>query len=646
MEKRRIRVPWAPLLLGLLIGSAVPSLGQAVPAEFSALYSSLEQELDRFAETVDSQWDGTTHPVTFSAELLTAHASQGPTLIDGFTYPFILMELDQLRALGVQAVRVSIPFPMLSSGFHQTPVELDLYRNFYRRLSGDIRARGMKLAVYSAVMFPEFSDFAFNLQAFYQGLSFEEYKNGRLETARNIAMEMTPDYLDVGAEPDTEARLTGQFVNGPASFSGLISFILDGLVGVGTRDAGIFLGAGVGTWLRNHQLFVLNLALLANLDFISIHTYPVGFDFLDRAFTIADTAHNFGKSVVIDEAWLYKTSELDHLAGITEATAFRRDTFSFWQPLDTKFLQVMHRFSNLKKLEYFSPFWTKYFYNYLNYEDVSHLSSLELIQLSNTGAIENLVLGNITATARGYRDLIAAQAPTDVANFAQFGDGLGLSSSLVLVNSSRERSVSGRVRLFGPLGEPLSVGVNSRLRRGDFTFSVPPLGVGFFDTEGQGEVLTTGSVEVGSNDSIGSTVLFESPSGVAGVGPAEQGTTLLVPIELNSNSLLNTGIALVNPSDEPRNVTLTLRREDGVPVTGATAVELLPARGQLARFPEEVFADSGIDLSQFRGNLEVQSASAIGGIAIRVSPGRLATLPVASIKMARSTLHLGLIWMT
>lgn len=57
----------------------------------------------------------------------------------------------------------------------------------------------------------------------------------------------------------------------------------------------------------------------------------------------------------------------------------------------------------------------------------------------------------------------------------------------------------------------------------------------------------------------------------------------------------------------------------------------LAAHGQLAQFPDEIFPDAGVDFTEFRGSLEVQSPTPVVGMAIRTSPGEFSTLPVTPV---------------
>ena len=95
---------------------------------------------------------------------------------------------------------------------------------------------------------------------------------------------------------------------------------------------------------------------------------------------------------------------------------------------------------------------------------------------------------------------------------------------------------------------------------------------------------------------------------------------------------MSTGIAFSNPTAAQVDVTLTLLGLDGIPISNGETTVSLPSNGQIARFVEQIYQDSGIDFSQFRGSLEVDSPEPINGIAIRTEPGHFSTLPVTEIK--------------
>jgi hypothetical protein len=216
-------------------------------------------------------------------------------------------------------------------------------------------------------------------------------------------------------------------------------------------------------------------------------------------------------------------------------------------------------------------------------------------------------------------------------SFAQFGDGQGTSSTLIVINPSATQTATGTARLFDSQGNPLTVDINGTVENGEFSFGIPPQGVEFFATDGQGDTLVTGSVEVSSDNFIGGTLLFSGSAGVAGVEAAQRAARFLVPIESDSLAGVSTGVALANPGSGTIEVTLTLRDEQGQALANGTTTLTLGPRGQVAQFPEQLFSGSGIDFTQFRGTLEISSIVPLAGLAVRLSPGEFATLPVTPV---------------
>ena len=214
--------------------------------------------------------------------------------------------------------------------------------------------------------------------------------------------------------------------------------------------------------------------------------------------------------------------------------------------------------------------------------------------------------------------------------FAQFGDGDGVSSTLIFSNSSSTESAEGTARIFDPEGNPLSVDINGEVQEGSFSFNIPPLGTAFFATDGLGDLMV-GSAEVTTATRLGTTILFAGSFGVAGVGAVQPLTKFLLPLELDSAKSLNTGVGLSNPWTSATDATLTLLETDGTPIPNGVAAITLPAKGQIARFPNEIYEDQGIDLSNFQGGMMVEAEAPINGMAIRSEPGHFAVLPVTEI---------------
>lgn len=66
----------------------------------------------------------------------------------------------------------------------------------------------------------------------------------------------------------------------------------------------------------------------------------------------------------------------------------------------------MVTFAHAQRLEFLSPFWTTYFYAYVDYEQAKSLSGPQMTALSTQEAGRALVAGTFTQTGLAYRTLI------------------------------------------------------------------------------------------------------------------------------------------------------------------------------------------------------------------------------------------------
>ncbi len=374
-----------------------------VPTEYKELYSLLEGKLDSFNQKVDKQWDGKKHPVVFSAGLITANPNAGDVLLQKGTFDTSVKYLDRLQELGVQGVAVDINFPLLTPQFHSGNGKYEQFLDFYKRLFAEIQKRGLKSEVEVQAIFPNYS--SLNVKPYYDSLNFDEYKKGKLEMMKLIARELKPDYLTVANEPSTEAANTGQPMGGLNEFIEAVDYYTKGLKTDGL-DTNIKIGAGFGTWEKEYKEFTRRTSAIAEVDFLNIHIYPVDGGLMDRTLEIADIAHQNGKTVAIHEAWLYKW-KLGEGKGQGIAAAgniYARDIYSFWQPLDQKFLLALANMAHYKKMEYISPFWSNYFFMYENYAALKKAPGMTYAIKEGAKAAQE---GNTTETGLYYKQLIS-----------------------------------------------------------------------------------------------------------------------------------------------------------------------------------------------------------------------------------------------
>ena len=186
--------------------------------------------------------------------------------------------------------------------------------------------------------------------------------------------------------------------------------------------------------------------------------------------------------------------------------------------------------------------------------------------------------------------------------FAQFAHAGDLSSELLLVNPSNTQTANVTVRVRNSDGNPASLVLGvEMLPQGTKQLSILPLG----STNLQTQSAIVSSVEVETNDvPVGGGVLFSSPTvGTAGVGESFPETDFILPIvrDKDTDTNIDTGIAMVNISDQTVQVTLTVRTESGNQI-GSDRQISLKAHEQLARFPNKAPLNLGLP-DQFTGSV-------------------------------------------
>ncbi len=194
--------------------------------------------------------------------------------------------------------------------------------------------------------------------------------------------------------------------------------------------------------------------------------------------------------------------------------------------------------------------------------------------------------------------------------FAQFGDGQGLSSEVVLLNPSSVARIKGNV-IFrdgpGNTVDPTSILVpGAGLLGADsgMDFELAPLGSVTFTTTGTSPTLISGSVEVVSDGDIAGVIRFRSPGvGIAGVGSSQVASSVIAPVR--RKGALSTGVAIRNTLQSELVVDLSLKQQDGVEIANGSAQLTIPGQGHKARFLEELFPDAATQ--DFQGTICIRS---------------------------------------
>lgn len=368
--------------------------GRAIPAEYRTLFNELDRKLGQLQTQINSVPDKRDAQTRFGVELLVANSNRGEILLTERTFKASVLTLDRLQSLGVKCVALSIQFPVLVPSQPQA----GSYLKFYKRLIGEIRHRRLTVIIEMGTLFkePEFS----KLRVDYSKLTLADFKVQLGRMAQLIVTELKPDYLTIITEPDTQSRNTGLDFS-VSNFASTIQHVVEAV-----EPSGVKLGAGAGTW--SPMNYFTALVKIRQLDYIDLHIYPIQRSFVvNRVGRITRTAAAHDKKISIGEAWLYKVSQSE-LGRISPVTAFARDVFSFWQPLDSRFIEMLVDLSRRADAEFCSLFWMKYLYGYIDYN--SHTRTLApqvLINMADQTAGHRILENRLNQTGELFQKLIS-----------------------------------------------------------------------------------------------------------------------------------------------------------------------------------------------------------------------------------------------
>jgi hypothetical protein len=378
--------------------SAGESLGAVVPV---GLMGTLSQWSNQFRAVV-AHHPRSRQPPVFGGDLLVADSNRGAILLDPATLGWVNVTLDRFRELGMRGVTVGIGYPVLVRGV----ADQAKYVAFYRAVARAVHRHGMQLDVEQDVTYNRsvFSPWQFN----FNGLTLTRFTAQQHQMAQTIIDAMHPDYLTILHEPDTFALLSGlaQF-NSPPRAARYVENVISGL-----RRHKTLVGAGSGTW--SSPEFIREFAR-TRVDYIDLHVYWSFPQTIQAGYQMARLARLHHKPVIMDEAWLYKSTGVGVEGTVSLAgweTVFRRDVFDVFAPLDAQFLTNVTAFARSIGARYLSPFWSNQFFAYVPYNAVTQdLSYQELLQVLEPEAAANAITTDkFSATGQRYREIIRSQS--------------------------------------------------------------------------------------------------------------------------------------------------------------------------------------------------------------------------------------------
>ncbi|MDA2925133.1 serine protease, partial [Acidobacteria bacterium AH-259-L09] len=197
---------------------------------------------------------------------------------------------------------------------------------------------------------------------------------------------------------------------------------------------------------------------------------------------------------------------------------------------------------------------------------------------------------------------------SDQIYFAQFGNGAGLQSDVVLVNVSSTLPAVGNIIFRDFTGNRLSddiVSARGSAQISGSRFTLPSGGMITLSSSGLGDLIS-GSATVTSESRISAVIRFRiSGVGITGVGSSERHRAVIAPARRQGD--LSTGVAIRNTQDEAITVSLTLKDPSGQVVENGSTQRTIPGQGREALFIQEIFP--GADTSDFEGTISVEAES-------------------------------------
>jgi hypothetical protein len=415
MRQTRISIKF--LLLVLALVSVIPLSGcntsanqpgptnttgltPPIPEEYQAVYDELEAEMSHFEVTLNETWDHSLGQTIIATEEAYANGNIGEGLLSANMMGYNRMLLDRLQAMGVKGVVLAIKFPLLKPDFPHSSE----YLQFFQNITVECRQRGMKVLVECGAIFAgtPYSP----VQVDWSNYTTETFLQGLQDQLLLIAKEIKPDYLTLANEPQTEESLTNLTIT-PTTWGGFIASTLPKI----DHSGGLLVGAGTGTW--ENPAYINELFNMSGLDYIDLHIYPMNQNaiYLDRALNYALQAHAAGKRVTVSESWLWKATpaELGNFLGDTEKI-MNRDVYSFWYPLDERFIQDIINLADATDMDFVSFFWTRNLLSYLDYNSTSHnLTTAEYNRLINQASLANLGKGVLSPLGQYFQQVLTSR---------------------------------------------------------------------------------------------------------------------------------------------------------------------------------------------------------------------------------------------
>ncbi len=360
----------------------------------------------------------------YAAILTYASGNRGPDLLGQWSMQSVEVELDRLTEMGVNSVGINIGYPLLTPAFHaylnsinsNYTWTVDEYVDFYVQVIAKAHARGLRVHIEQGIMLRDFATldphpYFDAIRTLEPTAARERYWQEMAQESYLILTELAPDSLSLVGEPETANEAIGLIQGEPLATPTQWRDYVDYAISLFPAHS-VRLGAGAGVWEAEEliQLF----ADMPALDFIDLHIFPaksLATDYFATVIARADLVNSIdpSKKITLGQAWLYKaTADELGLVGVISPEVLSRDVFSYWQPLDSKFIELFSRVSQAKQFETYIPWGTWYFFSYLDYSQAAGMTPAERNLSNQVAAYNNMLNGLTTGTGDAYEAITTA----------------------------------------------------------------------------------------------------------------------------------------------------------------------------------------------------------------------------------------------
>lgn len=211
------------------------------------------------------------------------------------------------------------------------------------------------------------------------------------QQARIVIDRVHPDWLNLISEPNTEASLTR--IGALGTITGLTQFVTTAVQAIGPHGS-TKLVAGAASWYGP----AYDEALVHTpIDGLVTHIYPANATTAANLIATAKIAHDAGKPLVADETWLYKGTTT--LSGSVAASDDQGAlcTYSFWEPLDVRFVDAVRQWAVKAGVPFVSGFWSQLAFAYSTWSPALDAQSPGQQLIASTHAAQAAMAAGVTS---------------------------------------------------------------------------------------------------------------------------------------------------------------------------------------------------------------------------------------------------------